>query len=103
MVAFNALDLAAVPQHRQRMRQLLGTPALLAQSELRYAAWRRVVADFVARRVKMNADDLLPSLAGRVALAIALTAYEQWLVDQRASLADLIRQAGAAVSWSIER
>jgi mycofactocin system transcriptional regulator len=101
IVAFNALDASAVAQHRQRMRLLLGTPALLAHSELRYAAWRAVVADFVARRLGVRADALVPSLAGRVALAIALSAYEQWLADESAELADLIRQAGGALeAWS---
>ena len=103
IVAFNDLDEAAVPQHRQRMRLLLGTPALLAHSELRYAAWRAVVAAFVARRLGVPADDLAPSLAGRVALAIALSAYEQWLADESALLADLIRRAGSTLSsWAVE-
>jgi mycofactocin system transcriptional regulator len=92
IVAFNHLDDAAVPQHRRRMRLLLGTPALLAHSELRYAAWRGVVADFVARRLTLAPDDLLPTLAGRVALSVALTAYEQWL-EGDGSLANLIREA----------
>jgi TetR/AcrR family transcriptional regulator, regulator of mycofactocin system len=103
IVAFNAFDEAAIPQHRQRMQLLLGTPALLAHSELRYAAWRGVVADFVARRLDVPVDALAPSLAGRVALAIALTAYEQWLADESTLLADLIRQAGSALSsWAVE-
>lgn len=101
VVAFNYLDEAAVPQHRQRMRLLLGTPALLAHSELRYAAWRRVVADFVGRRLDVAADSLEPALAGRVALAVALAAYEQWLLDETAVLADLIRQVGDTLrAWS---
>ncbi len=92
VVAFNELDDAALPQHRRRMRLLLDTPALLAHSELRYAAWRRVVADFVASRLGMAPDDLVPTLAGRVALSVALSAYEQWL-EIDGSLAGLIRDA----------
>jgi mycofactocin system transcriptional regulator len=101
IVAFNALDEAAIPQHRQRMRLLLGTPALLAHSELRYAAWRGVVADFVARRLGVPTDALVPSLAGRVALAIAVSAYEQWLADESAELGNLIRDAGAGLAGSL--
>jgi len=37
--------------------------------KLRYAAWRTVIAGFVARRRGEQADDLLLALAGRVALA----------------------------------
>jgi mycofactocin system transcriptional regulator len=98
LVAFNQLDDAAIPQHRQRMRLLLGTPALLAHSELRYAAWRAVVADFVAERLGTRPDDLLPALAGRVALAVALSAYEQWLADGELPLAELLRESSAGVA-----
>jgi len=98
VVAFNDLDDAAIPQHRQRMRLLLCTPALLAHSELRYGAWRDVVARFAARRLGLAPDDLLPVLIGRVALAVALSAYEQWLRDDGRALGDLIREASAGLT-----
>lgn len=98
VVAFNHLDDAAVGQHRQRMRLLLGTPALLAHSELRYAAWRVVVAKFVADRRNERPEDLLPALAGRMALAVALTAYERWLTDEQLSLPDLIRESSTGLA-----
>lgn len=98
IVDFNALDEAAIPQHRQRMALLLRTRALLAHSELRYAAWRGVVADFVARRLRLAPDDLLPVLAGRLALAVALSAYEQWLRDDGRALEDLLREASAGLA-----
>ena len=90
---FNHLDPAAVPQHRLRMRFLLTTPALLAHSELRYAAWRRVVTCYVARRTGLEPTDLLPTSVGRVTLALCLAAYEQWLRDDDASLDDLLLAA----------
>jgi len=90
IIAFNQLDPDAIPQHRQRMRLLLGTPTLLAHSELRYAAWRGVVAQFTAERLGLEPDDLVPTLSGRVALAVALTAYEQWLANPDAKLEQLI-------------
>jgi mycofactocin system transcriptional regulator len=93
VIAFNSFDEAALPQHRRRMRLLLGTPALLAHSELRYAAWRSVVAEYVAERLQLLPDGLLPVLAGRVALAVAISAYEQWLAEEDASLAALIEEA----------
>jgi mycofactocin system transcriptional regulator len=97
IVAFNTFDEHATVQHRQRMQLLLGTPALLAHSELRYSAWRDVVAEYVALRVGGQPSDLIPSLAGRMALSVALTAYEQWLLDDGRTLPDLIRQAGSAL------
>ena len=87
---FNVLEPAAVPQHRQRMRFLLTTPALLGHSELRYTAWRDVIARYVARRTDLEPTDLLPATAGRVSLALSLSAYEQWLGDDQASLPDLL-------------
>lgn len=97
IIAFNEIDEAAIAQHRRRMRRLLQTPALLAHSELRYSAWRAVVARFVARRRGEQADDLLPALAGRVALAIALSAYEEWLAREDLSLAELLAEAAQGV------
>lgn len=103
IVLFNALEPGAVAQHRQRMRLLLGTPALLAHSELRYAAWRQVVEDYVALRLGLSSSGLVPVLAGRVALAIALSAYEAWLADGNSELSALIRDAGAALRvWSAQ-
>jgi TetR/AcrR family transcriptional regulator, regulator of mycofactocin system len=98
IIAFNKLDAAAVLQHRRRMRLLLRTPALLAHSELRYAAWRDVVADFVARRRRELRGDLIPQLSGRVGLAIALSAYEQWLVREDAQLDELLAQCARGLA-----
>ena len=98
-VAFNALEPVAVPQHRQRMRLLLNTPALLAVSELRSAAWRGVVPQFAADRLHLSVDGLLPTLLGRIALAIALSANELWLPEDSAQLGKLVREADACVTW----
>ena len=98
VVAFNSFDRAAMPQHRRRMELLLRTPTLMAHSELRYAAWRSVVADHVAARLGQSATDLTPSLAGRLALAVSVSAYEQWLDQPEADLGDLIAAAFVGVS-----
>jgi len=93
IIAFNTFDRDALPQHRRRMQLLLGAPALLAHSELRYAAWRTVVAEYAAMRLGQAPDDLLPTLAGRTALAVALSAYERWLAHEDRSLPELIAEA----------
>lgn len=95
---FNGLDPDAVPQHRQRMRLLLTTPALLGHSELRYAAWRAVVARYVARRTGLEPTDLMPATAGRVSLALSLSAYEQWLRDEGTSLHELLAASFSGLS-----
>lgn len=79
------------------MRLLLHTPALLAHSELRYAAWRGCIADFVAQRTGLQPTDPVPSLAGRVALAIALSAYEEWLRSDTEPLDKVIRRTSATL------
>ena len=92
---FNHLDADAVPQHRARMTLILRTPALQAHSALRYAGWRQVIADFVAARLGLAPDAMLPRVVGHVALALALSAYEQWLDDDTAALPDLLDEAMA--------
>jgi mycofactocin system transcriptional regulator len=87
---FNHLDEAAVPQHRQRMRLLLTTPALQAHSALKYAEWRQVIATYVAQRHAVPVGDLLPRTVGHVSLALALSAYEQWLEDETSALPKLL-------------
>lgn len=98
VVRFNRFDAAALPQHRRRMRLLLGTPALVAHSELRYTAWRSVVATYVAQRLGQAPTELTPTLAGRAALAVALSSYEQWLRDETADLAELITRAAGSLT-----
>jgi mycofactocin system transcriptional regulator len=76
---FNRLDEGAVAQHRRRMALLLGTPALQAHSVIRHAQWCRVIAEYVAARYALSPEHMLPRVVGRVCLALAMTAYEQWL------------------------
>lgn len=86
VVAFNDFDDAVVEQHRIRMRLILQTPALQAHSAIKYAAWRQVIAEFVAQRRSLAADDRFPRLIGHVSLAISVAAYEHWLDDASSPL-----------------
>lgn len=90
VVAFNALEPAQVPVHRQRMSLILTVSSLQAHSTLMYAEWRAVVAEFVAARTGAAPDDLLPRLAGHVMLGAAVSAYEHWLADERSQLSELL-------------
>jgi len=98
VVRFNDLPAEAVPAHRQRMALILHTPALQAHSTLRYADWRSVVARFAARHLGQPVDALLPQLVGHLALAAAVTAYEQWLADGTTDLPELLRTAFGALN-----
>ncbi|HYH52382.1 MAG TPA: mycofactocin system transcriptional regulator [Acidimicrobiia bacterium] len=97
VVRFNDLPPEAVPAHRQRMALILHVPALQAHSTLRYAEWRNVVARFAAARLGQPMGALLPQLIAHVSLGAAVTAYEQWLADESADLAGLLRNAFGAL------
>lgn len=90
VVEFNRFPADAHPSHRERMALILTTPELQAHSVLRYGDWRQVIAEYVARRLDLAADHMLPRLVGHVSLALALTAYEMWLVDPSADLLALL-------------
>jgi len=100
LVDFNAVEPAQIPLHRRRMELILRVPALLAHSTLRFAAWRVVVAEFVAERTGMRPESLAPQAVGHAVLGVAVAAYEQWLDDCDADLGVLLdsamRELGAA-------
>jgi mycofactocin system transcriptional regulator len=98
VIDFNRLDPGAVPQHRQRMALILGTPVLQAHSAIRYADWRAVVSEFVAGRLGLDAQGQVPRVAGRVALALAVSAYEQWLEEPGSSLDGLLEASFGALA-----
>lgn len=94
---FNRFPADALPSHRERMRLILQTPTLQAHSVLRYAKWRSVIAEHVAERLGLATTDLLPQTVGQVSLALALTAYEQWLNDPTANLEELLEGSMSAL------
>jgi len=100
LVDFNEVEPRQVPRHRQRMELILRVPALLAHSTLRFAAWREVIAEFVAERTGQRPDALAPQAIAHAVLGVAVAAYEQWLDDANAELGALLdaamRQLGAA-------
>jgi mycofactocin system transcriptional regulator len=98
VVAFNDFPADAEPHHAVRMRLILETPALQAHSALKYADWRGVVARFAAERGGESVDGVVPQLLGHVALAIALTAYEQWLRSGRDDVELLLSLLAEAVA-----
>jgi TetR/AcrR family transcriptional regulator, regulator of mycofactocin system len=93
ILRFNEFDPDAQPPHRERMRLILRTPALQAHSVLRYADWRAVISEYVARRRDVDPTDLFPQTVAQVSLALALTAYSAWLEDPDANLPTLLDDA----------
>jgi mycofactocin system transcriptional regulator len=95
VVEFNRFPADARPPHRERMALIITTAELQAHSVLRYGDWRRVIAEYVARRTGEQPTDLAPRMAGQVSLALALTAYEVWLDDDSADLLTILTEAMA--------
>ncbi|MFY9918100.1 MAG: mycofactocin system transcriptional regulator [Mycobacterium sp.] len=98
LLAFNTFDESETARHRQRMRVILQTAELQAYSMTMYAGWRAVVATFVARRLGVKAGDLVPQTVAWTMLGVALSAYEHWLGDESASLAQELNDAFDTVS-----
>jgi len=100
LVDFNQVEPGQITWHRRRMELILRVPALLAHSTLRLAAWRAVIAEFVAERTGQRPDALAPQAIAHAVLGVAVAAYEQWLDDEGADLGALLdaamRQLGEA-------
>ena len=93
VVAFNRVDAEQAPVHRRRMALILGVPALMAHSTLRFAGWRKVIAEFVALRIARPPDELLPQVVAHTALGCAIAAYSEWLQHEDADLDALLDEA----------
>jgi TetR/AcrR family transcriptional regulator, regulator of mycofactocin system len=78
VVASNAYPPALLPELRTRITLIMRVPALQAHSMLRYAAWRRVVAEFAAAVTGGRPDDLGPRALGYAALAASTAAFGYW-------------------------
>lgn len=98
IVDFNRVAPEQRPAHRRRMELILRVPALQAHSTLRYAAWRGVIAGFVAERTGQPPEALFPQAVAYALLGAAVAAYEQWLDGGRDDLAELLDQAVLAVA-----
>ncbi len=100
LIDFNQVPPAQVPLHRRRMELILRVPALLAHSTLRFAAWRAVIAEFVAERTGRRPGDLAPQAIAHAILGVSVAAYEHWLDEPAADLGvlldDAMRQLGTA-------
>ena len=102
LLAFNTFDDSEADRHRQRMRVILETAALQAYSMTMYAGWRAVVAAFVAARLRLKPEDLLPQTVAWTMLGVALSAYEHWLSDESVSLAHELSEAFDTVHAGLE-
>jgi len=93
VVAFHQAGPGDEAWQRRRLELILRVPALQAHSTLRYAAWRRVIAEFVAGRTGQPPDSLLPVTLGYAVQGLFVAACEQWLAGADTDLGRLIDAA----------
>ncbi|UYP18048.1 mycofactocin system transcriptional regulator [Rhodococcus sp. Z13] len=102
---FNTFPDSEAERHRARMRLILHTPALQAYSSVMYQGWRRVVAEFVARRTGADPDDHIPRTCGYLLLGVAIAAYEAWLDEPGSDLHEFLaagmRTVTAGLDYSV--
>jgi len=86
VIAANHYRAEDVPELRARMSLIGSAPGLVASAAVRYDAWERAVAAFVARRAGQPAGSLYPLAAGRATLAACRAAYDRWTTHADADL-----------------
>ncbi|HEU4702842.1 MAG TPA: mycofactocin system transcriptional regulator [Conexibacter sp.] len=93
VVASNAYEPEQQAELRIRMTLITTVPSLQAHSMLRYRAWTDVVAEFVAARLGVPADSLVPQTVGQAALGTSRAAFQQWVADPASDLEQQLREA----------
>ena len=93
LITFNQIPPGQEIWHRRRLELIMRVPALQAHSTLRYAAWRQVIAEFVAGRTGQPPDSLLPVTLGYAVQGVFVAACEQWLAGADTDLGRLIDAA----------
>lgn len=93
VVASNTYPPQDLPELRIRMTLITSVPSLQAHSMLRYGAWRTVVAEFVAGRLGVEVDSLVPQAVGHAALGASMAAFRQWVRTPDGDLEQLLREA----------
>lgn len=93
VIASNSYDAEQLPELRIRMTLITTVPALQAHSMLRYAAWRAVIAEFVAERLGQQPDEIVPQAIGHAALGSSMAAFVRWVDHPEEDLEDNLRSA----------
>ncbi|GAB2639627.1 mycofactocin system transcriptional regulator [Prescottella soli] len=101
LLAFNTFPPEVAAAHRERMRLIFVVPALQAYSVVMYDGWRKVIAEYVARRMRLDPTDQLPRTVGYLLLGVALAAYETWLTDDSLDLIDLLTEGSRILYTSL--
>jgi mycofactocin system transcriptional regulator len=83
---------------RMRMTLVVRNPPLQGHLMVRYAAWRRVVAEFAAERLGCRHDELLPQAVAHAALGTSIAAFTRWVRSGDEDLERCLDDAFAALA-----
>jgi TetR/AcrR family transcriptional regulator, regulator of mycofactocin system len=92
-VRSNRYPAEQLPSLRQRLTLITTAPSLQANSMLRYAAWRRAVAEWAAGRLRLEPEDLVPETISHAALGASMAAFGRWVSHPDEDLEKLIDEA----------
>jgi TetR/AcrR family transcriptional regulator, regulator of mycofactocin system len=98
VVSSNHYEAGQLPELRLRMTLITTVPALQAHSMLRYREWRQVVAEWVAERLGLAENDLVPQVLGFAALGTAMAAFVSWVNDPGGDLERNLEQGFALLA-----
>lgn len=76
------------PALRLRIELIETVPSLQAHSLLAHAAWRRVIAEFVAQRLGLEAEDLMPQAIAYASLGVTMASTRWWVRRRGANLGE---------------
>lgn len=93
IVESNRYEPEQLEELRIRMTLITSVPALQAHSMLRYAAWRDVIAEFVAARRGESPTDLVPQTISHATLGTSMAAFVHWVNSPGSDLDASLREA----------
>jgi mycofactocin system transcriptional regulator len=79
-----------VAELRARMHVISTVPALGASATVHYDGWAGALAEFAARRLGQQPDDLIPQAIGFSALGVCRAAFDQWVKRRDADLIEYL-------------
>jgi mycofactocin system transcriptional regulator len=95
VLRFNRVHSDGPLAHRERMTLIMKTPALRANAALRNADYLNALGRYAARRMGQPVGSFPAQLIGHVSHGVTVAAYEEWLRDESADLAELIHRGFA--------
>ena len=79
-----------VAELRARMHVISTVPAIGASATVHYDGWAGALAEFAARRLGQQPDDLIPQAIGFSALGVCRAAFDQWVKRQDVDLIEYL-------------